>query len=94
VRKVVIGVSAAIVALGLTAVAFAGSGSALLAQYGGLAGETQNKVAPASKGVLASAAPGGTLPFTGLDLALIAAGALVLMLTGWTLRRVAQKQRS
>jgi hypothetical protein len=92
-RNVVIGVLAAIVALAVTAVAFAGSGSALLTEYGGLAGETQNKVASAG-GVLGSTAAGGILPFTGLDLALIAAGAVVLMLTGWTLRRVAQKQRS
>jgi hypothetical protein len=94
VKKLVVGFSATVGALALSAVAFAGSGSTLLLEYGGLGGETQNKVTPASHGVLGSTAGGGTLPFTGLDLALVVAGALVLLAMGWTLRRVGQKQRS
>jgi hypothetical protein len=91
VRKVIVGVLAAVGALVLSGVAFAGSSSALLMQYGGLGGETQSKVAAGH--VLGSTAQtSGTLPFTGLDLALIAAGALALMLTGWTLRRVGTKK--
>jgi hypothetical protein len=29
----------------------------------------------------------GTLPFTGFDLALMVGGGILLLLTGWTLRR-------
>jgi hypothetical protein len=72
-----------VIALAVTAVAF-GASSALLGQYGGLAGEVQKQVPLATQqGVQTQ----GTLPFTGLDLALMAGGALLLLLTGWTLRR-------
>ena len=38
--------------------------------------------------VAATQKTGGTLPFTGVDLALLTAGALVLLLMGWGFRRV------
>lgn len=82
-RKVLIVAAFSLLALALSAVAFAASGSALLDEYSGLAGEVQTGVA----GTQAVNTP-GTLPFTGLDLALIAGGGLLLLLTGWTLRRV------
>lgn len=37
--------------------------------------------------VAAAGKPRGTLPFTGVDLALLTAGAFVLLLTGWGFRR-------
>ncbi len=93
VRKTIVGVAAAIVSLVVAGVAFAGSSSALLMQYGGLGGQTQNKLAAGQVLGAGAVRSTGTLPFTGLDLALIAFGALVLMATGWTLRRAAQKQQ-
>jgi hypothetical protein len=80
VRKVLILAALSLVALALSAAAFA-TPSALLEEYSGLAG-VQNGVA--GQGVQAS----GTLPFTGLDLALVVGGGMLLLLTGWTLRRV------
>ena len=78
-RKVLILAALSLVALALSAAAFA-TPSALLEEYSGLAG-VQNGVA--GQGVKAS----GTLPFTGLDLALVVGGGMLLLLTGWTLRR-------
>jgi hypothetical protein len=79
VRKVLILAALSLVALVLSAAAFA-TPSALLNEYSGLAG-VQNGVS--GQGVQAS----GTLPFTGFDLALIVGGGMLLLLTGWTLRR-------
>ena len=92
-RKLGVGVAATIVALGVASVALAGSSSALLMQYGGVGGQTQDKLAAGQ--VLGSNAvrSTGTLPFTGIDLALIALAGVVLIMIGWTLRRVAQKQQ-
>jgi hypothetical protein len=89
VRRVLILMAVSVAALAVSAVAFGGSSSALLQQYSGLAGEAQQNVPVATQAVHTS----GTLPFTGLDLALIAAGAMLLMFTGWTLRRVSRKQQ-
>jgi hypothetical protein len=82
VRKVLIVAAISLLALALSAVAFAASGSALLDEYSGLAG-VQTGVAGTE-----TVNTSGTLPFTGLGLALIAGGGLLLLLTGWTLRRV------
>jgi hypothetical protein len=82
VRKVLIVAAFSLLALALSAVALA-SPSALLDQYSGLAGEVQRGVPTGTQAVHSQ----GTLPFTGLDLALIAGGGLLLVLTGWTLRR-------
>jgi hypothetical protein len=65
-----------VIALSLAASALAAGGT-VLSGYGGLAGVAQSKVVQ----------PGGGLPFTGLNLALIAAGAVALIVTGFTLRR-------
>ena len=45
---------------------------------------------PKSGQVLGKSARGGTLPFTGIDLALIVGGALVLLLIGGGLRKVSR----
>jgi len=94
VKKLLVGISATGVALGLASVAFAGSGTALLMEYGGVGGETQHKVATGGVGVLGATGGGGTLPFTGVDLALVTAGALALLCIGWILRRVGAQQKS
>jgi hypothetical protein len=52
---------------------------------GGVAGATAG-----SGGVDAVGRSGGTLPFTGVDLALLTAGAGFLVLFGWALRRSAR----
>lgn len=41
-----------------------------------------------SEDVAATAQPRSTLPFTGVDLALLTAGAVVLLLLGWGFRRI------
>jgi len=55
--------------------------------YGG-PGAVENEVNQGAAGVAAS---GGSLPFTGLDLALLVMGGLVLLLLGATLRRAARR---
>ncbi|HEY8775093.1 MAG TPA: hypothetical protein VIM23_11680 [Gaiellaceae bacterium] len=77
-RKVLILTALSLLALALSAVAFA-SPSALLDEYSGLAGVQQ--------GVAGQGVKAGTLPFTGLDLGLVVGGGMLLLLTGWTLRR-------
>lgn len=59
-------------------------------QYGNVIGE-QLKKPPATPAVLAPAKSGGTLPFTGVDLAFVAAGAGVLLAGGATLRKLGRK---
>jgi hypothetical protein len=53
--------------------------------YRGNAGNVQNDVQGATNTL-------GSLPFTGLDLALIVGGGLVLVLAGVSLRRVASRR--
>jgi hypothetical protein len=91
VRKIVIGVAATITSLAVVGVAFAGS-STLLSGYAGVGGQTQHMVGGSQQVLGAAATRSGTLPFTGLDLALVALGAVVLMAMGWSLRRAARKQ--
>jgi hypothetical protein len=55
------------------------------AGYGGGAG-VQDEV-----GQAAGVAAGGSLPFTGLDLALLVAGGLILLVLGMFLRRAAKR---
>ena len=88
-RKVLIFTGVALIALAAAAVALAGSGSALVGEYAGVAGQTQQKVAV---GTPAAVHAQGTLPFTGLDLALMTAGAMILVLFGLTLRRLGRKK--
>jgi hypothetical protein len=64
------------------AAALAGS---VKAGYGGGAG-VQNEV-----GQTAGVAAGGSLPFTGLDLALLVIGGLMLLVLGMFLRRAAKR---
>lgn len=54
-------------------------------QLGGVAGATAG-----GGGIDAVGRSAGTLPFTGVDLALLSAGAGFLLLFGWALRRVAR----
>ena len=55
--------------------------------YGGNGG-VQNEV---SQGAVNSAASGGSLPFTGTDLALLVAGGVSLLVVGAGLRRAAKR---
>jgi hypothetical protein len=64
------------------AAALAGS---VKAGYGGGAG-VQNEV-----GQTAGVAAGGSLPFTGLDLALLVIGGLMLLVVGMVLRRAVKR---
>ena len=65
----------------LAGVAYAGGGTSVGA-YGGVAGKTQGAIHQASLGKTA-----GTLPFTGLNLTLVAAAGVLLLVTGVALRR-------
>lgn len=76
-----------LVALALAAGALAAGGS-ILGGYGGEGGSLVNKVAASPQGNSAQ----GTLPFTGLDLGVAAGGAMLLVLSGVTLRRAARKK--
>ena len=77
----------ALLVLAPTAFGAGASGSAGQG-YGGNAGEVQNQV---SQGAVHAAASQGTLPFTGLDLALLVAGGLALLVVGAGLRRAAKR---
>lgn len=58
--------------------------------YGGTAGGSEQIVDGAGVGGVAT---GGALPFTGLDLGLIVAGAVLLVILGVVLRRAARERR-
>lgn len=77
----------ALLALAPTALGAGASGSAGQG-YGGNAGGVQNEV---NQGAVHAAASQGTLPFTGLDLALLVAGGLSLLVVGAGLRRAAKR---
>lgn len=80
----------ALLALAPTALGASGSGSAGTG-YGGNAGEVQSQV---NQGAVNAAASKGTLPFTGLDLALLVVGGLSLVVVGAGLRRASRRQTS
>jgi hypothetical protein len=79
----------ALLVLAPTALA-SGSGSAGTG-YGGNAGGVQNQV---NQGAVNAAASKGTLPFTGLDLALLVVGGLSLVVVGAGLRRASRRPTS
>ena len=59
--------------------------------YGGKGGDVQAQV---GAGERAQVSAGGGLPFTGLDLALMAGGGLVLLLVGASLAKFVPRERS
>ena len=65
-----------------------GAGGSAGDGYGG-AGNVQNEV---SQGAAPASASAGSLPFTGLDLALLVAGGAGLLVLGVSLRRAAAKR--
>jgi hypothetical protein len=70
--------------VGWASVALADNGSSA-SGYGGPAGNVQ-------AGILGTTKSAGTLPFTGLNLAFIAAGAIALLAVGLVLRRGSRDQ--
>jgi len=58
--------------------------------YSGVAGQAQSGLG--SGGTLGSTQTQGTLPFTGLDLALLVTGAIVLLIVGASVRRVTRSR--
>jgi hypothetical protein len=87
VKRILIGSAALLVALATSAVALAGS-SSLLGQYAGAGGQAQKEVPLSARAALHTGGNlGGNLPFTGLDLAWIVAGGIVLVLTGLLIYR-------
>lgn len=87
-RKSLTFVAAALAVLAFAASAWAAGGS-IVGGYGGQAGALENKVAaPANT----AAAQQGTLPFTGVDLGLATGGAMLLVITGATMRRATRKK--
>jgi hypothetical protein len=79
----------ALLVLAPTALA-AGSGSAGTG-YGGNGGGVQNEV---NQGAVHAVAGKGTLPSTGLDLALLVVGGLALVVVGAGLRRASKRPTS
>ncbi len=78
----------------LVSTALAASGSSV-AGYGGEGGSTQIGLGGnGGEPPVPSESAGETLPFTGLDLGLLLAGALVLLLVGAGLRRLGRAQSS
>jgi hypothetical protein len=82
-------IAAVLTGLLLVPVALAQSGSTSGTGYLGTAGETQSGVG--SGGTLGAASQ-GTLPFTGLDLALLVSGGLVLLMVGAGVRRLTRSR--
>jgi hypothetical protein len=80
----------ALLVLAPTALGASGSGSAGTG-YGGNAGGVQNQV---NQGAVHAAAGKSTLPFTGLDLALLVVGGLSLVVVGAGLRRASRRPTS
>jgi hypothetical protein len=66
--------------------AFAGSGP-VTTGYGGVAGQVTSKIKPSAAGTHVS----GTLPFTGTNLALFVAAAVILLALGLGFRRVSRR---
>lgn len=93
VKKTMYGAAAAAVgALFWTATALAAGGSTLSGynRPGGI--QTQVQGAQGAKGVLGTSTNTvGSLPFTGVDLAIIAAVGLILLVLGWSLRRAGKR---
>jgi hypothetical protein len=88
-KRFVCGVAAAaFVAIAWTATALA-AGGASLSGYNRPA-EIQSNVEGANAGVL-GANTVGSLPFTGVDLGIIAAVGLILVALGWKLRRTGRR---
>ena len=76
----------ALLVLAPTALGAAGSAGKA---YGGNAGGVQDEVNQGA--VHAAAVQGGSLPFTGVDLALLVAGGVMLLLVGVGLRRAGKR---
>ena len=81
--------TAVLAGLLLVPAALAQSGSTSGSGYLGTAGETQAGV---GSGGNLGAASQGTLPFTGLDLALLVAGGLALLMVGASVRRLTRSR--
>lgn len=65
------------------------AGGAAGSGYGGSAGNVQNEVG--SGNAAGAAGASGSLPFTGLDLALLVVGGAALLLVGTGMRRAARR---
>jgi hypothetical protein len=72
----------------LAPAALGASGGSAGTGYGGDAGNVQNEV---NQGAVHAVAAKGTLPFTGLDLALLVVGGLSLVVVGAGLRRASRR---
>ena len=92
-RKITLFVAVALMSLALSAPAF-GANSATEEAYGGAAGTQQfsgdGDGNEPSAAVTGSVSDSGTLPFTGLELALMAAAGIGLVGTGIVVRRASR----
>src|SRR5580765_8009689 len=77
-----------VVALLVLAPTALGAGGSASGGYGGNGGNVQNEVSQGAAGAVASQ---GSLPFTGLDLALLVVGGVSLLVVGAGLRRAAKR---
>jgi len=96
--KTLVAAAIVIVALLLTAPAFAAGNGLSKTVYGNGGTKVQHtvtkprKITAGTKAATASVKPARTLPFTGLDLGFVAGASLLLLGTGFTLRRLGRKQ--
>jgi len=84
-NKVLIAISVVAISLTIAANAFAKKPK----PYQGTAGATQSAV---QRGVSATSTSGGTLPFTGVDLGLFAAGGAALLVVGYSMSRAGRRR--
>lgn len=90
-KKLMYGAAAAALGALLWSATALAAGGATLSGYN-RAGGIQTQVQGASNGVLGSGANTvGSLPFTGVDLGIIAGVALLLLALGWSLRRAGKR---
>ena len=88
-RLPLISIAAAIIAMAFSSVAMAADSS--VATYAGSGGNVQSKIQASDQGTATD--PGGSLPFTGLDLGLAAGGGLLLLGAGAMVTALAGRTR-
>ncbi len=91
--RMILSTAVVVVALALAPAAFANNSS--VETYGGQGGDVAGSVAgggPTDPGATGAASNSSALPFTGLDLELLAGGGLLLLLGGFGMARMVARR--